>query len=162
NTDVVTATVQLAAVPVGPALVQRLASFRPEAAAHLRQLTGTGAVRAALAYRPGADPPLTYDLTASLAGGAFSHAQPPLPLKPLAREVKEDYLPSGPVSGSLTFRRDGPHDWRKDWAVRPEGVRGRFHAFRYGLEDVRGTVEGHSGSDGEGAVTVHVVGRAGG
>src|SRR5262249_14506534 len=39
------ASVELPGVPVGPALIQRLAALQPEAATHLRQLAGQGVVR---------------------------------------------------------------------------------------------------------------------
>jgi hypothetical protein len=240
DTGEAAATIQLPAVPVGPALVQRLAHFRPELAAHLRQLSGTGQLRASLAYAPGDGGGLHYDAAVSLAGGEFAHAQLPIPLagleasarvadgrvaqarasaelrcdhpdgppprfelavrdatfagevagcleelaregeyridhlpitaelldavpdalRPLAREVNEDYAPRGPVSLALAFRREGGQ-LRRAWAVRPEGIRGRFRAFPYPLEDVTGTVEGHAGG-GDDRVTVHVTGRASG
>src|SRR5262245_3578611 len=45
-------TVKAEAVPVGPALVQRLAPYNPEAAAHLRMLKGTAKVEADVTFRP--------------------------------------------------------------------------------------------------------------
>lgn len=77
------ATVELAGVPVGPALIQRLSALQPQAAAHLRQLTARGAVRTVVSFDPAATPSVNYDITASLSGGAFSHARLPMPLEQL-------------------------------------------------------------------------------
>ena len=71
---------ELPAVPVGPALVQRLAVLHPESARDLRQLSGTGIVHAKLASRPELSGGVSYDVAAELRGGEFSHAQLPLPL----------------------------------------------------------------------------------
>jgi hypothetical protein len=63
------------AIPVGPALVDRLAALAPDAAVHIRTLRGEGHVKAAVAYRPGTAQPLTYDATATLKKAEFSHPQ---------------------------------------------------------------------------------------
>lgn len=73
-------TVELNAVPVGPALVQRLECFQPDVAVHLRHLTGTGVVRAMLACQPSTSRTVCYDISAALHNGAFDHARLPLPL----------------------------------------------------------------------------------
>jgi hypothetical protein len=80
-TGEVVATAEAAAVPVGPDLVQRLAAVLPDCAKHLRYLRGAGAVTAVIAYRPGAEPALSYDVTCRLTGGEFSHAALPLALE---------------------------------------------------------------------------------
>jgi hypothetical protein len=80
-TDAAALELTCADVPVGPALVQRVASAWPEAAVHLRQLTGRAAVHAAMTHLPGSTHPWSYDVTASLHGGAFSHARLPVPLE---------------------------------------------------------------------------------
>jgi hypothetical protein len=77
-------SLELPEVAVCPALVERLAGFCPDAAAHLRQLRGgTARVQALLAHQPGAARPWTYDVTCCLTGAAFSHARLPLPLEQL-------------------------------------------------------------------------------
>ncbi len=88
RTDGGTATLDVPAISVGPALVQRLAAVRPEVAGHLRQLAGRGAVRASLTYQPGGSPQLGYDVTATLSGGSFSHDRLPLPLEQLEASVR--------------------------------------------------------------------------
>ncbi len=79
----VAATVDADQAPVGPDLVQRLASFCSNAADHVRQLRGDGAVHVALAYHPANSQPFTYDATLRLQHGELSHACLPLPLKDL-------------------------------------------------------------------------------
>ena len=81
DTGGLTATLDLSAVPVGPDLVQRLAAFDADCAAQVRQLRGDGKVHASVAYNPGASQPFTYDVSCTLANGAFSHARLPLPLE---------------------------------------------------------------------------------
>jgi hypothetical protein len=81
RTDAVSATVELPGIPVGPALIQRVAALRPEVATHLARLTGRGAVRTVFTVRPGASPALHYDVTASLSGGTFNHSRLPIPLE---------------------------------------------------------------------------------
>jgi hypothetical protein len=235
-TDVLSATVQLPSVPVGPPLIQRLTFLQPETAAHLRQLSGSGSVRAALTYRPRATPALKYDVTVALQDGTFSHARLPFPLEkvvasarcvdgavPVARlsasfpapygpgrietsvrdlayplpaddkslsvepedfareadvkiehlvvsphllaqlpapapEIDSDYHPDGPMSVACAFRRDSPRRWRKDWVIRAEGARGRFHKFAYELERITGTIEMTTRSDHNNDAAVHLVG----
>jgi hypothetical protein len=99
--------VELEDVPVGPALVQRLADHCPDAADHLRQLSGTAAVLADLAYQPGAPRPLTWDVRARLARGEFSHARLPAPLRRLAVEARvvNQSVPHARLSASLAGAR---------------------------------------------------------
>jgi hypothetical protein len=236
HTDILTANLQLPAVPVGPPLVQRLAFLQPEAAAHVHQLSGRGSVRAALTYRPRASPAVNYDVSVSLSDGKFSHARLPFALEgveasarcidgkvPLARltasfpapygpgrietsvrdlvcpppaddkslsvepedcareadvkvehlvvgahllgqlpapapEIENDYHPDGPVSVSCSFRREGPGHWRKDWVIRAEGARGKFHKFAYELERLTGAIEMTTRSDHNNDAAVHLVG----
>jgi hypothetical protein len=235
-TDVVSATVQLPSVPVGPPLIQRLTFLQPETAAHLRQLSGRGSVRAALTYRPRATPAINYDVAVSLSDGKFSHARLPFPLEnvvasarcvdgavPVAKlsasfpapygpgrietsvrdlvyplpaddkslsvepeafareadvkvehlvvgphllaqlpapapEIDGDYHPDGPMSVSCAFRRESPRRWRKDWVIRAEGARGKFHKFAYELERITGTIEMTTRSDHNNDAAVHLVG----
>jgi hypothetical protein len=78
-----TATVDFDQVAVGPDLVERLAAFRPEAAAQMRQLRGDGGVHAVLDYHPAEPQPFSCDATLRLHNGEFSHARLPLALKHL-------------------------------------------------------------------------------
>jgi hypothetical protein len=234
------ATFEMPGIPVGPALIQRLSAVQPEVATHLRQLTGRGAVRVALAFRPGSLPAVSYDITGSLSKGTFSHARLPLQLEeveasvrcvdgavPLAHltasfggpqgpgrletsvrdlvvpppsddqsvslepedfareadlkiehlvvspsfleqlpdpapEIQNDYYPDGPVTVSCSFRHEGPRSWHKNWAIRPEGVRGKFCKFPYELERVAGTIEMTTRSDHNNDVAVRLVGYSAG
>lgn len=207
----VTLDVEAPAVPVGPNLVQRLAGYCPDLAAHLRHLEGTGKLRAALAYRRDRDNPLTHDVHFDLGDGRFSHARLPWPLDqvraslhvvngqvPAARlsaragatsleltareltpvpspkaleeivreldvkvehlalplppelfdqlpkslqQLQHDYSPSGPVTATLSFRREAPGRWRQRCVVNPEGIRARFVKFPYPAERITGTIE---------------------
>ena len=68
RSDAWSATVEMPGIPVGPELIQRLSTLRPEMAVHFGRLTARGAVRAVVAVRPGASPALHYDVMASLSG----------------------------------------------------------------------------------------------
>jgi hypothetical protein len=83
-----TAGVGLSDIPVGPALVQRLASFAPDVAVHLRQLRGGGKVQATLSWQPEANPPLGLELTGQLTDGWFNHARLPAPLEKIEASVR--------------------------------------------------------------------------
>jgi AsmA-like C-terminal region len=76
-------TVMAVAAPsvrVDGALVQRLAAYSPDLAAHGRQLRGVAKLDADLVYDPGAETEWHYDVRCRLSEGAFSHALLPLPL----------------------------------------------------------------------------------
>lgn len=70
----------LPAVPVGGPLIERLAVYSKDLGIHGRQLEGTGAVQAELAYDPGTAPTLTHDVTLRLTRGKFNHARIPAAL----------------------------------------------------------------------------------
>jgi hypothetical protein len=78
---------EIAGIPIGPPLVQRLASYCPGVTPHIRQLEGTGKIQATVAYDPHSTRPLNYDLTASLSKGSFHHAQLPTPLEGIEASV---------------------------------------------------------------------------
>jgi hypothetical protein len=85
----VQAHVEFPAIPVGPDLVQRLAGFCPETAAHLRQLTATAAVEADVTSVPGDTAhPIHYEIQARLRGGELNHARLPRPLRNLRAEAR--------------------------------------------------------------------------
>jgi hypothetical protein len=79
-TDAVSAVIDLPEVPVGPALVQRLAGLCPDAAEHVRELEGMGKVQATLVHRPGTVEPWTYDVRCQLSKGKWRHRCLPVPL----------------------------------------------------------------------------------
>jgi hypothetical protein len=81
DTGRTTLTCDAPSVPVGPALVRRLSGACPQAAEHLRDLSGSGNLHCALDYRPGTPRPWEHDLTLALTKGKFSH-----PLLPVALE----------------------------------------------------------------------------
>ena len=79
-----------------------------------------------------------------------------------APEIDNDFRPAGPVSVSCALRRDGPHGWHKDWVIRPEGIRGKFHKFAYELNGVAGTIEMTTRSDHNTDATVRLAGYTAG
>jgi hypothetical protein len=74
-------SVEAPAVHVDEALVQRVAAYNADWAAHGRQLRGLAKLDADLVYRPGAERELSYDVRCNLSQGQFSHARLPLPLE---------------------------------------------------------------------------------
>jgi hypothetical protein len=79
----ISAVVELPEVPVGPALLQRLAGFCPSFLRHVRELSGTAHLQATFTYRPGAAEPLTYDIDGKLKNGQWRHECLPIPLERL-------------------------------------------------------------------------------
>jgi hypothetical protein len=77
--NAVSAVVELPQVPVGPALLQRLAGFCPTFVPHIRQLSGTARIHATLTYRP--TEPLTYNAKCELINGQWRHECLPAPLQ---------------------------------------------------------------------------------
>ena len=65
-------SLQLQSFPVGGELVQRLAAYQPEAADHLRELTGVGKLSAKLFFSPKRQPAWTYALHGKLTEGRFT------------------------------------------------------------------------------------------
>ncbi len=92
-------------VPLGPALVQRLARPWPEAAVHLRQLKATARIAATVAFLPGGSQPWAYDVTCDLKDLSFSHARLPLPLEEAAGSL---HLVNGLVPNAHLEGRLGP------------------------------------------------------
>jgi hypothetical protein len=81
-------TLEALAVPVGPALIQRLATYNPELATHARRLEGLGKLHAELAYRPKSSQPWTHDVQFQLRQGKFSHARLPVPLEQVEGSIQ--------------------------------------------------------------------------
>jgi hypothetical protein len=79
-TDETTLAVKAPQVPVGPNLVQRLATYCEETAAHVRQLKGVANLEADLHFLPETPEPFHYDVRCQLSQGELTHAQLPLPL----------------------------------------------------------------------------------
>ncbi len=88
DSDAVAASLEANAIPIGPALVQRLAAYEPEQAAHARHLEGRGGLQAQLQYHPDNPRPWSYALTLHLTQGKLSHALLPLPLDQLEAKVR--------------------------------------------------------------------------
>ena len=61
------------AIPVGPALVERLAAVAPKRQRMCGTLRGEGHIKAAVALHPGRPQPLSYDATVTLTKAEFSH-----------------------------------------------------------------------------------------
>jgi hypothetical protein len=81
-------TLEALAVPVGPALVQRLASYKPELATHARQLEGVGKLHAEFAYHPQSAREWSHDVQFQLRQGKFVHARLPMPLEQVEGSVQ--------------------------------------------------------------------------
>jgi hypothetical protein len=124
-TDAASASLELPEIPVGPALVQRLASVCPDTAAHLRQLQGTGKIEATFVHRPGAVQPWTYDLRCYLTGGRCYHASLPETLEQIEASL---HCVNGHVPKASLQARAGPAKvqvdlWDLQWPKRaPERV----------------------------------------
>ncbi len=81
--NAISAVVELPQAPIGPALLQRFASFCPHFIHHVRELSGTLHLQATLTYRPGTAEPLTYDVKCDLHNGQLGHERLPAPLEHL-------------------------------------------------------------------------------
>ena len=81
--DDFTLTLTANSIPVGPALVQRLANYYTELGIHARQLEGQGLLRVDLAYHPKAPRPWTHEIRFELAQGKLTHARLPVALEQL-------------------------------------------------------------------------------
>jgi hypothetical protein len=81
-------SLEAASFPVGPSLVQRLADYQPEQAAHARHLEGRGKFQADLHHHPDSPRPWTYTLALHLTQGKLTHALLPLPLDQLEAKVR--------------------------------------------------------------------------
>ena len=129
------AEIEALAVPVGPALVQRLAVFCPETAAHLRMLKGAAKLQAALAYSPGAASPLSYDVRCQLSGGEWAHARLPQPLEGIEASLR---CVNGRVPLARLTARAGPS--RLELTVKDLAVPAP-HADCH-LDDLAGEIDG--------------------
>jgi hypothetical protein len=81
-----TASVQLNQFPIDGALIERVVAYCPEGAAHVRQLTGTGKLRADLRYQA-ASKHWSYDVTGQLTRGKLTHARLPFSLEDLQASI---------------------------------------------------------------------------
>jgi hypothetical protein len=84
----VSLTCDAGAIPVGPALVQRLSAVCPEAAEHVRDLSGSGNLHATLDYHPGTARPWDHDVTFTLTDGRFGHPRLPMSLEGLTASLR--------------------------------------------------------------------------
>jgi hypothetical protein len=75
-------------VPVGPALVQRLAGYNADLAAHVRQLEGVGKLHVDLAYQPEARRPWSHDVLFQLRQAKLTHARLPFPLEQVEASIR--------------------------------------------------------------------------
>jgi hypothetical protein len=80
-TDASSAVLELPEVPVGSALLQRLAGICPTFVRHLRELSGTARIYTKLIYRPRDAESLRYDVKCELNNGQWCHECLPAPLK---------------------------------------------------------------------------------
>jgi hypothetical protein len=87
-TDEAKLSLEALGVPVGPALVQRLAAYHPELAAHARQLEGVGKIHAEFGYHPQPNHSWTHDVRCQLSQGKLVHARLPFPLEGLEATIR--------------------------------------------------------------------------
>jgi hypothetical protein len=81
-------TLSAGAVPLSPALIQRVSGLCAEVGEHIQGLSGRAQVEARLSHRPGAAAPWGYDVTLTLTQGRFSHHDLPAPLEALEGKVR--------------------------------------------------------------------------
>lgn len=108
-------------VKLGPPLVQRLASYVPQAAAHAHQLEGQAKLHAELGYHPGLPQPWAYEVRGELHEGKFQHAQLPLPLERMEASLR---YANGQVTEGSLHARCGPTELSvtvKDFVPGSEG-----------------------------------------
>lgn len=82
------------------------------------------------------------------------------PLPDKLQEFNTLYSPTGPLTVSYHFRREGSTGWRKRLVLQPEGMAGMFHLFRYPAERVTGSVVTELTSDHGHETTVDLKGYA--
>jgi hypothetical protein len=88
DTSALSAVLELSAIPVGPTLVERVHSFCPTLASHLRQFQANGKLTLQLASQPHSATPLTYDLTAQVSDGGWTHAVWPTPVEKIEGSLR--------------------------------------------------------------------------
>ena len=103
---------ELAALPLGPTLVQRLSSICPDSAAQLRGFHADGEVQGTIAYRPGTIPALTFDVSAKLHKGEFNHARLPLSITDIEAEFRL-VNPSAPTLTVSSSPSVAPDEWMR-------------------------------------------------
>jgi hypothetical protein len=81
-------TFQAQGVPITTALVRRLGGGRHAEALGTLEVEARADARGELAYRPGPDQPLYYDVRCTVSRGKVRHAQLPLPLDDLSATVR--------------------------------------------------------------------------
>jgi hypothetical protein len=83
--------------------------------------------------------------------------------KPLPENVQVFntlYAPTGPLTLTYHFRREGAGGWRKRWVLQPEGMAGVYHLFKYPAERVTGSIVTELTSDHGHKTTVDLAGYA--
>lgn len=110
-------TIDVPTIPVGPALVQRLAAYLPRLAEDARHLDGTGKLNAHFHYRPESQE-WDHDLHAQLTSGRLQHALIPVPLDELEAAAR---LSNGRVTLETLTARAGTA------RLHAAGVREAFH-----------------------------------
>ncbi len=102
-TDQFNLSLHMPEVPVGGELVQRLAGYQPEAASHLRLLTGKlKNLQCDLNYDPHTNPTWSYALHAKMTDGRLGHAQLPMMLEQVEGDISM-------VNGRLSLKKVTAH-----------------------------------------------------
>jgi hypothetical protein len=111
DSNAATLTLDAPAIPLGPALTQRLAALCPQAAEHAADLHGVCRLHASLTHHPAASRPWGHDVHLTLTKGRLNHRRLPLPLEDLEASLRctDGHVPrveatarSGPATLRLT------------------------------------------------------------
>src|SRR5262245_26576974 len=78
-----TVGLQLAKIPLGPALLNRVAAYFPEAAGHFKELVGTGSLEGQVQYRPAGPRHWEHEVCLQVTGARLGHPQLPTLLERL-------------------------------------------------------------------------------
>jgi hypothetical protein len=106
-------------IRVDGALVQHLAAYSPDLAAHGRQLRGLARLDADVVYEPGGDPEWHYDVHCQLREGEFAHALLPAPLDHVEASL---HCVDGRIPTADLTARSGPTEVKVTAAdVNPSG-----------------------------------------
>lgn len=119
--EAVSAVVEVPAIPVGQALVQRISAFCPDLAGHVRQLSGTAAIQAMLAHRPDAAEPWSYDVRCQLHKGAWSPDCLPMPLQEIEASLRciNGRVPHAELKARSDAASIAVDLWDLSWPGRP-------------------------------------------
>jgi hypothetical protein len=119
--NAISAAVELSEVPLGPALLQRLAGFCPNLSHHVHELSGAAHVQATLTYRPESAELLVYDIDCKLKNGEWRHECLPAPLEQLKASFRciNGRIPYAHLEGRSEAARVQVDLWGLAWPTQP-------------------------------------------